>query len=104
MGKRPLKPEKLSIAGKSLVAAVRLYRAAISPWLGPSCRHLPTCSAYMIEAVQEWGPARGFWLGVKRVMKCHPWGTSGYDPVPGKCPETDVEQGTCAGNSRRERD
>ncbi len=65
-----------------LILAVRFYQAAISPWLGPNCRHLPTCSSYMIEAVREWGGLRGFWMGLKRLSKCHPWGTSGYDPVP----------------------
>ncbi|MEX0945404.1 MAG: membrane protein insertion efficiency factor YidD [Balneolaceae bacterium] len=61
---------------------LRFYRAAISPYLGPSCRHSPTCSLYTIEAIQIWGPFKGGWLGLKRVARCHPWGTSGYDPVP----------------------
>jgi|GEM_PF-428861 len=67
-----------------LIKIVRLYQLTISPWIGQSCRHSPTCSAYMIEAIREWGAVRGVWLGVKRIGKCHPWGTSGYDPVPKK--------------------
>lgn len=65
-----------------IILPVRGYQLVISPWLGPSCRHSPTCSVYMIEAVKEWGPIKGFWLGLKRIGRCHPWGTTGYDPVP----------------------
>lgn len=65
-----------------LIKIVRFYQLAISPYLGSSCRHSPTCSQYMIEAIREWGAVRGVWLGLKRLVKCHPWGTSGYDPVP----------------------
>lgn len=67
-----------------LIKCVRFYQLVISPYLGPSCRHTPTCSTYMIEAIREWGAVKGFWLGLKRLLKCHPWGTSGYDPVPKK--------------------
>ncbi|MEX2367948.1 MAG: membrane protein insertion efficiency factor YidD [Balneolaceae bacterium] len=74
--------DSLSRAARLVIWIVRFYQAAISPYLGPSCRHVPTCSGYMIEAVREWGFFRGAWLGVKRFSKCHPWGTSGYDPVP----------------------
>ena len=65
-----------------LVLLVRGYQVLISPWLGSNCRHQPTCSAYMMEALREWGPIRGGWMGAKRIAKCHPWGTSGHDPVP----------------------
>ena len=65
-----------------LIVLVRGYQILISPWLGSNCRHQPTCSAYMIEAIQEWGPLSGGWMGVRRMAKCHPWGTSGHDPVP----------------------
>ena len=64
------------------IVLVRGYQILISPWLGGNCRHQPTCSAYMIEAIQEWGPLSGGWMGVRRMAKCHPWGTSGHDPVP----------------------
>ena len=63
---------------------VRGYQILISPWLGSNCRHQPTCSAYTIEALREWGPIRGLWLGFKRIAKCHPWGTYGFDPVPSR--------------------
>jgi hypothetical protein len=58
------------------------YRACISPLTPPSCRFTPTCSAYMVEAVMKYGIFRGGWLGIKRIARCHPWGGSGYDPVP----------------------
>jgi len=70
------------IFSKILVGLVRFYQLAISPWMGSSCRYSPTCSQYMIEAVNEWGPLKGFWLGIKRIGRCHPWGDEGYDPVP----------------------
>ncbi|HKK24409.1 MAG TPA: membrane protein insertion efficiency factor YidD [Gracilimonas sp.] len=72
------------IFSKLIIGSVRLYQLAISPWLGKSCRYTPTCSQYMIEAVNEWGPMKGFWLGIKRIGSCHPWGGEGYDPVPKK--------------------
>jgi hypothetical protein len=67
---------------KLLVSLVRAYQILLSPWLGRRCRHLPSCSAYAIEAIQRFGPLKGGWLAVKRIAHCHPWGTSGYDPVP----------------------
>ena len=63
---------------------VRFYQLAISPWLGSNCRYQPTCSSYMIEALKEHGLVKGLWLGTKRIGRCHPWGSSGYDPVPKK--------------------
>jgi putative membrane protein insertion efficiency factor len=72
------------IFSKLITGSVRFYQLAISPWLGKSCRYTPTCSQYMIEAVNEWGPMKGFWLGIKRIGSCHPWGGEGYDPVPKK--------------------
>ena len=65
-----------------LIALVRGYQWAISPWLGPRCRFDPTCSNYMITAIERFGAARGGWLGLKRILRCHPWGGTGYDPVP----------------------
>lgn len=55
---------------------------AISPYTPPSCRHVPTCSQYGLEALDKHGLLKGVWLTTKRLSKCHPWGTSGYDPVP----------------------
>ncbi|MEQ9262145.1 MAG: membrane protein insertion efficiency factor YidD [Owenweeksia sp.] len=66
------------------IGLVKIYQAVISPMLPSSCRHTPTCSQYTIEAIRIWGPLKGLWLGLKRLSKCHPWGTHGYDPVPPK--------------------
>ena len=64
------------------IVLVRGDEILIPPWLGSNCRHQPTCSAYMIEVILVWGPLTGGWMGVRRIAKCHPWGTSGHDPVP----------------------
>lgn len=61
---------------------VRGYQLVISPVIGPHCRHIPTCSEYTLEAVGRFGAWRGGRLAVRRLLRCHPWGTSGYDPVP----------------------
>jgi uncharacterized protein len=66
----------------TLVAAIKLYRLTLSPWLGRQCRYVPTCSVYAEEAIERFGPWRGSWLALKRLGSCHPWGGSGYDPVP----------------------
>ena len=65
-----------------LLALIRFYRKGVSPWLPPTCRYTPTCSGYALEAVGRYGAARGAWLTVRRLLRCHPWGGSGYDPVP----------------------
>ncbi|WP_153146999.1 membrane protein insertion efficiency factor YidD [Dechloromonas sp. H13] len=65
-----------------LVALLRTYQYAISPFLGRRCRYYPSCSEYAVEAVQKYGALKGGWLGVKRVCRCHPWHPGGYDPVP----------------------
>ena len=66
-----------------LVALVRFYQICISP-LKPtaSCRFTPTCSQYALEALRKYGPLKGGWLALRRIARCHPWGGSGYDPVP----------------------
>ena len=61
---------------------VQIYRYAISPWLGANCRYEPTCSAYALEALKKHGAFKGTALAAKRIARCHPWGESGYDPVP----------------------
>ena len=61
---------------------VYVYRACISPLIPPRCRYTPTCSQYAIEAVKKHGVFKGGWLAVKRILRCHPWGGCGYDPVP----------------------
>ncbi|AXE17529.1 membrane protein insertion efficiency factor YidD [Runella rosea] len=65
-----------------LIFIVRAYQVALSPYLPNSCRYTPTCSHYMIQAVQKHGALKGGWLGLKRIASCHPWGGHGYDPVP----------------------
>ena len=65
-----------------LLLPIYFYRAAISPMFPSSCRYVPTCSQYAIEAIKKHGPFKGLWLAVKRILRCHPWGGSGYDPVP----------------------
>jgi hypothetical protein len=65
-----------------LVLPIRFYQIAISPLLGPSCRFTPTCSEYARQALLKHGPVKGLWLAVRRILRCHPWGGSGYDPVP----------------------
>ena len=67
---------------KIFILPVRAYQILISPLLGANCRFTPTCSHYMIQAIEEWGVPKGIWLGVKRIGRCHPWGGHGPDPVP----------------------
>jgi putative membrane protein insertion efficiency factor len=61
---------------------IRFYQSAISPWLPPSCRYTPTCSEYAAEAIEVHGVAKGTWLALKRIARCHPFCEGGYDPVP----------------------
>jgi putative membrane protein insertion efficiency factor len=65
-----------------IIAVVRFYQVAISPYSPPSCRYTPTCSQYMLEAVNKHGAFKGGWLGLKRIVSCNPWGGHGHDPVP----------------------
>jgi uncharacterized protein len=70
--------------GWIILLPVYFYKYAISPLTPASCRHIPTCSEYAVQAVKTHGPFKGFWLTTRRLAKCHPWGTKGYDPVPPK--------------------
>jgi len=65
-----------------LISLVRAYRWLISPLIGPTCRFYPTCSAYGLEALEKHGAARGTWLIIRRLARCHPWNPGGFDPVP----------------------
>lgn len=67
---------------KTLVTLVKGYRLLLSPWLGSSCRFEPTCSAYSLQALQQHGAAKGSYLTLHRLARCHPWCRGGYDPVP----------------------
>lgn len=73
-----------AILSYALKGMITVYKYVISPLLGPRCRYLPTCSSYAVEAINIHGPIKGGWLGIKRILRCHPWGDSGYDPVPTK--------------------
>lgn len=68
--------------GLLLRVAIRAYQLLLSPVLPPGCRYLPSCSHYADEAIARHGPGRGTWLALRRLCRCHPWGGSGYDPVP----------------------
>ncbi|GHT76770.1 putative membrane protein insertion efficiency factor [Bacteroidia bacterium] len=61
---------------------IRFYKLCISPLIPPSCRYTPTCSEYAMQAIQKHGVLKGGWLAMKRILRCHPWGGSGYDPAP----------------------
>lgn len=64
------------------ILLIRFYQRCISPFTPSACRFTPTCSQYALEAFRKYGPIKGFWLSFKRIIRCHPWGGSGYDPVP----------------------
>jgi putative membrane protein insertion efficiency factor len=64
-----------------LVSLLKFYKAAVSPWLPPSCRFVPTCSEYACEAIQRHGALRGSAMGLRRLLRCHPFHSGGYDPV-----------------------
>ncbi len=64
------------------VLLIKFYRSCISPLTPPSCRFTPTCSEYALQAFQKHGLFKGLYLSVRRILRCHPWGGSGYDPVP----------------------
>ena len=64
-----------------LIKFIKIYKYLISPLIGPSCRYLPTCSEYSIEALKTYGFFKGLFLSIKRILSCHPWGQGGFDPV-----------------------
>ena len=65
-----------------LIALVRFYRTAVSPYRPPCCRYYPTCSQYALEAIEKYGALKGGWLAFKRILRCNPFHKGGYDPVP----------------------
>jgi putative membrane protein insertion efficiency factor len=78
------------LAKAVFLSLLRGYQWLISPMLAPACRYVPTCSEYAIEAVDRWGAARGGWMAMKRVLRCHPFVKGGYDPVVGPKHSTPV--------------
>lgn len=71
-----------AILSAILIFPIHCYQRYVSPLLPPSCRFTPTCSQYAVEALQKHGPVKGLYLAIRRLLRCHPWGGSGYDPVP----------------------
>ena len=71
----------MNIFTQLLIKFIKIYKYLIGPLIGPSCRYLPTCSEYSIEALKTYGFVKGLSLSLKRIMSCHPWGKSGFDPV-----------------------
>ena len=74
----------MKLLRKIFILPIKFYQLSISPLLGSKCRYTPTCSHYMVDAIEEWGILKGGWMGIKRISSCHPWGGHGYDPVPKK--------------------
>jgi len=72
----------LKLLAVPFILLIKIYQLIISPLFPSSCRYSPTCSHYTLEALKKYGILKGSWLGIKRISRCHPWGGSGYDPVP----------------------
>ena len=77
---------------KIISGIIGLYRYLVSPILGPSCRYVPTCSEYAQTSILRFGLFKGGWIAIKRIVSCHPWSKSGYDPVPEKTSKTKLEK------------
>jgi len=76
------RPARPGAVGRVLLAVIRFYRMAISPSRPPVCRFTPSCSAFAVEAIELHGAARGSWLALRRLLRCHPFHAGGHDPVP----------------------
>ena len=85
-----------------MILLIRFYQKCISPLMPNVCRYTPSCSQYFIEALQIHGVIKGSWLGIKRILRCHPWGKSGYDPVPPKKQNNNGENGCNYARVRKE--
>jgi putative membrane protein insertion efficiency factor len=93
----PASRDRRSLPARALLAAIRGYQVLLSPLVGGSCRFVPSCSHYAAEAVRRHGAVSGAWLGLRRLSRCHPFGSSGFDPVPDQWPPPPA-----AGGPRRE--
>lgn len=82
MDREKLKAIVRKVTISPFVGLIRFYQKFISPYKTPCCRFTPTCSQYALEAFRKHGPFKGFWLSLRRILRCNPWGGSGYDPVP----------------------
>ncbi|MGH8626568.1 MAG: membrane protein insertion efficiency factor YidD [Gammaproteobacteria bacterium] len=67
---------------RALILLIRLYRFVFSPFFGQGCRFSPTCSEYALSVIENYGPIRGSWLALRRILRCHPFHTGGFDPAP----------------------
>lgn len=88
------------MARRILIALIDAYRAAVSPLLPPACRFTPTCSQYARTAVERFGALEGSWLAVRRLLRCHPLGGGGHDPVPSEPGRSEPSAGPTAGGGR----
>lgn len=79
---RSTAPRRVGLAARICIGFVRIYQATLSPLVGQHCRFQPTCSHYAVEALQAHGAIKGCWLAMRRLVRCHPLGGAGYDPVP----------------------
>ena len=70
-----------NVGAKCIIYLIDIYKYLLSPLLGNNCRFLPTCSEYTKDSILKFGLFKGCWLGLKRILKCHPWGKGGYDPI-----------------------
>jgi uncharacterized protein len=95
---------RLSPAGWLLVGLLTVYRRFVSPLLGARCRFYPSCSTYALEAVQLHGAAKGSWLAVRRLSRCHPFHRGGIDPVPGSVLERDLADQNASGQKASDQD
>ena len=70
------------VISKIFIGLIKAYKYIFSPLYMPACRYVPSCTIYSIEAIKKYGAVKGLYLSIKRILRCHPWGGSGYDPVP----------------------
>jgi putative membrane protein insertion efficiency factor len=80
------------MARSAVMLLLRGYKRLVSPWLPPSCRYVPTCSEYAMEAVERYGAVRGSWMAMTRLLRCHPFAQGGYDPVNRNSDPSGVKQ------------